>query len=202
LEDFMESAGRRLTRRSFGGLALAALVAQPGFAATPAEDYVRNIAGEVMRLANSGGKGTALRGRFASLLARYVSLQNIASFALGPYQKKISPAERQQLYALFSNYAAALFVYYVDDFKGANLEITNTTSSGKFTVINSAIVGGGREQVRWRLSGADGGFRVSDINIKGVWLTLATKKRFNDVLNRSNGDFKALFAELKQADTW
>lgn len=198
----MEGAGRRFTRRSLVGVGLASLFAGPALAATPAEDYVKNIAGEVMKLANSGGKGTALRGRFASLLSRYVSLQNIANFALGPYQKKITPAERQQLYGLFSNYAAALFVYYVDDFKGSNLEITNAAKDGKFTIINSAIVGGGREQVRWRLSGGDGGYRVSDINIKGVWLTLATKKRFNDVLNRSKGDFQALFAELKQADTW
>jgi phospholipid transport system substrate-binding protein len=56
--------------------------------------------------------------------------------------------------------------------------------------------------VKWRLTPSGGGYRVSDINIKGVWLTLATKKRFNDVLGRSKGDFSALFAELKEADTW
>jgi hypothetical protein len=35
-----------------------------------------------------------------------------------------------------------------------------------------------------------------------VWLTIATKKRFSDVLNRSKGDFGALFAELREAETW
>jgi phospholipid transport system substrate-binding protein len=199
----MTVAGRRFTRRSLGVLALGALFAGPTLAAAdPAEDYVKNIASEVMRLANSGGKGDGLKSRFAALLTRYVSLQQIANFALGPYQKKISPAERQQLHSLFSNYAAALFVYYVDDFKGSQLEITGRSKSGASTTINSAIVGGGREQVRWRLSGSGNAYRVSDINIKGVWLTLATKKRFNDVLNRSKGDFQALFAELKKADTW
>jgi hypothetical protein len=35
-----------------------------------------------------------------------------------------------------------------------------------------------------------------------VWLTIATKKRFNDSLNRSKGDFEPLFAELREAKTW
>jgi phospholipid transport system substrate-binding protein len=197
----MEGAGRRLTRRSFGGVALAALFAGSAWAATPAEIYVKNIGGEVIKLANSGGKGQAIRGRFASLLNRYVSLQSIANFALGPYQKKITASERQQLYALFSNYAAALFAYYVNDFKGSELQVTGVKQDGKSTIVNSTIAGSG-EQVRWKLSGSGGGYRVSDINVKGVWLTLATKKRFNDVLNRSKGDFKVLFAELKEAETW
>jgi ABC-type transporter MlaC component len=62
--------------------------------------------------------------------------------------------------------------------------------------------GGGGETVKWRLIAADGGYRISDINVKGVWLTIATKKRFNDVLNRSKGDFEPLFAELREAQTW
>jgi phospholipid transport system substrate-binding protein len=205
MEDNMDGDARRLSRRELGVLLLGAFATSlsgKAVAATPAEDYVKRIAGEVMTLANSGGKGPALRGRFASLLNRYVSLQSIANFALGPYQKKISASERQQLYSLFSNYAAALFVYYVNDFKGSNLEITGARKDGKFTLINSSIVGGGREQVRWRLTGSGGSYRVSDINIKGVWLTLATKKRFSEVLKRSNGDFSKLFAELKEADTW
>jgi len=169
-----------------------------------AANYVTKLADEVMRLANSGGKGDALKGRFASLLNRYVNLRSIANVSLGPYQKKISAGEREKLYSLFSNYAAALFVYYVDDFKGNKLEIRSAAKQGNFTTIDSSIVqkGGGREQVRWRLVQSGGGYRVSDINVKGVWLTIATKKRFTDVLNRSKGDMGPLFAELKEADTW
>jgi ABC-type transporter MlaC component len=102
-----------------------------------------------------------------------------------------------------SNYAAALFVYYVEDFRGTNLEIISTSKQGKFTVIQSAITGkGGREQVRWRLSASGGGYRVSDVNIKGVWLTISMKDRFSKVLKSSKGDFGPLFAELREAETW
>lgn len=169
-----------------------------------AADYVNKLADEVMRLANSGAKGAAVKSRFASLLNRYVNLRAIANTSLGPYQKKISAGDRQKLYDLFSNYAAALFAFYVSDFQGNELEIKSNTQDGNVVTIQSAILrkGGGREQVKWRLVQSGSGYRVSDINVKGVWLTIATKKRFTDVLNRSKGDMGPLFAELKEADTW
>ena len=199
---------RKFSRREFAALLFGAGLAggvRPVLAAVdPAEGYVGKIADEVMSLANSGAKGTALRGRFASVLNRYVNLRGIANFALGPYQKKLPPGDKNEFYTLFNNYAAALFVYYVDDFKGSELQIISTSKQGKFRTMGSAIRqnGGGREQVRWRLIPAGGGYRISDINVKGVWLTIATKKRFSDVLNRSKGDFGALFAELREAETW
>lgn len=199
---------RKFSRREFAALFFGAVFAggaRPVSAAVdPAEGYVGKIADEVMSLANGGAKGDALRGKFAAVLNRYINLHTIANFALGPYQKQLPAGDRNEFYTLFSNYAAALFVYYVDDFKGSNLEIISNSQQGNFTTIVSAIVqnGGGREQVKWRLVPVGGGYRVSDINIKGVWLTIATKKRFSDVLNRSKGDFGALFAELRQAETW
>ena len=194
---------RELAAFLFGG-AMALAVPPVHSAEDPAGRYVNNIAAEVMSLANEGVKGIALRKRFAALLNRYVNLRGIANFALGPYQKKMPAGAKNEFYTLFSNYAAALFVYYVDDFKGSDLKIISTSQQGNYITITSAIVqkGGGREQVKWRLIPAGGGYKISDINIKGVWLTIATKKRFSDVLNKSKGDFDALFAELREAETW
>ena len=200
-----------LTRRSFAAAMLAALMAGTAMNSTtaeaalgPAENYVSKIADDVMALANSGQKGKALQGRFAALMNRYINLRSIANFALGPYQSKLPGNKKEEFYRLVSLYAAGLFSFYVEDFRGTELEIISTAKQGKFTVIHSAIKlkGGGREQVRWRLAGGGSGFRVSDVNLKGVWLTISMKKRFGDVLKRSKGDFDALFDELREAQSW
>jgi ABC-type transporter MlaC component len=200
-----ERGHRPLNRRELGGLALAALfgMAAPAAASTDAESYVTRIAQNVMDLANNGQKGPALRAKFAALMNRYINLKAIADYALGPYRQKLPANQRAEFYDLVSNYAAALFVYYVDDFRGSELEIISTTKQGKFTVIQSAIKGKGvPEQVRWRLTPTGGGYRVSDVNIKGVWLTISMKDRFSKVLKSSKGDFGPLFAELREAETW
>jgi phospholipid transport system substrate-binding protein len=206
-----EFLSRPLGRRQLcGWLVAAAAGGATGFSARataaidPAAAYVMEIADQVMELANSGETGNRLRTRFASLLSRFINLRVIANYALGTYRKQLPAAKQEEFYRLVSNYAAALFVYYVEDFRGTELEITSTSVQGKFTTILSAIrrKRGGREQVRWRLTAASGGYRVNDVNLKGVWLTIAMKDRFNKVLNRSKGDFEALFEELREADTW
>ncbi len=195
-----------LTRRQLAGLMVAAAIAgvTPAQAAAAPEDYVNAIAEEVMNLANNGKKGPELRAKFAALMNRYINLKGIADYALGPYSKKIPPDRKTEFYNLVGNYAAALFVFYLEDFRGTELEIKSTTKQGKFTVIMSAIKlkGGGREQVRWRLVPAGGGFRISDVNLKGVWMTISMKDRFNKVLTKSKGDFDPLFDELREAETW
>jgi phospholipid transport system substrate-binding protein len=196
-----------LGRRRFMALAGAAVFAGAARARAsidPAEAYVSGIAGEVMDLANSGEVGNPLRDRFAALLNRYINLRVIANYALGPYQNQLPASRRDEFYRLVSNYAAALFVYYVNDFRGSKLDITSTTTQGSFTIIISAIrlKDGGREQVRWRLSPTGSGYKVTDVNLKGVWLTISMKDRFSKVLRRSNGDFNALFDELRSAETW
>lgn len=197
---------RPLNRRQLAGLAVAAIFAgaTPAHAAVAAEDYVNTIAEEVMSLANTGEKGPALRSKFAALMTRHINLKGIADYALGPYGKKLPADRKNEFYDLVSNYAAALFVFYVEDFRGTELEIKSTAQQGKFTVIQSAIKlkGGGREQVRWRLMPAGNGFKVNDVNLKGVWLTISMKDRFSKVLKGSKGDFEPLFTELREAETW
>lgn len=197
---------RPLRRRDLAGLLMAAMLGASGTAqaAISPEDYVDSIAKEVMRLANTGQKGPGLKSKFAALMNRYINIKGIADYALGTYSKQLPADRKPEFYNLVSNYAAALFVYYVEDFRGTELEITSTTKQGKFTVIQSAIrlKGGGREQVRWRLVPTGGGFRVNDVNVKGVWLTISMKDRFSKVLKGSKGDFDALFAELRSAETW
>ncbi len=203
-----DTTTHRFSRREFAallfGLVLASSASPVSAAVDPAEGYVSKIADDVMSLANSGASGSALRSKFISVLNQYVNLRTIANVALGPYRKMLPPGEKDEFYTLFNNYAATLFVNHVDDFKGSDLKIISTSKQGDFITIESEIQqnGGGGEQVKWRLIPADGDYKISDINVKGVWLTIATKKRFNDVLNRSKGDFAALFAELREAKTW
>jgi phospholipid transport system substrate-binding protein len=200
----VQDLGRRRFLAGLAGVMLAGSALSPAWALSGPEGYVDGIAADVMQLANGGTRGETLKGQFADLLNRYINLHNIANFALGPWQKQLPAGDRAMFYTLVSRYAAALFVYYIDDFKGSSLEIKSTSQQGQFITIQSAIKlkGGGREQVQWRVTGRDGGYRVADVNLKGVWLTIAMKQRFKDVLTRSRGDFQALYEELRKAETW
>jgi phospholipid transport system substrate-binding protein len=193
-----------VTRRAvLLGFAAAAAPIGSALAATP-EEYVKGVAGDVISLANSGAGKVAMRDRFGSLLNRYADGRNVSLVALGPFQKKIPAAQRDEFFKWSQFYITAFFVYYIDDFKGAGFEVKNTAKQGKFTTVvgNVKFKGGDVSPVRWRLVPAGGGFRINDINVRGVWLSLQLRKRYNDILNRSKGDFGPLIEELKSAQSW
>jgi phospholipid transport system substrate-binding protein len=197
------------SRRAFIAALLAASLTPawsvPALAGNDAGPYVEKLGAEVIRLANGGRRGDrALQRRFAALFNRYISIPSVANFALGTYQKQLPAGDKAMFYDLVANYAAALFVWYVDDFQGDHLEITNAADQGKFTVVDSTIKGGGLvgEKLRWRVSGSGANFHIADLNVKGVWLTISMKKLFADTLRDSDGDFSALYAKLREAETW
>ncbi len=194
------------TRRTFliasaNMLAVTALC-NPAFAKVPAEDYVHKLGMEVVGLANGGKRGDkGLQRRFAGLFNRYINIPGVANFALGMARKDLPAGDKAMFYELVSNYAAALFVWYVQDFQGSDLKISGSSESGKFITVDSSIVGSG-EQLRWRVIGDGGAFHIADLNVKGVWLSIAMKKLFEETLHKSKGDFTALYDKLREAETW
>lgn len=194
-----------MNRRGFIGLAAlltaTMIVDRPALALTAAEKYVASVGTNVIRLANSGAGKAAMRQRFSSLINQNTNVRQVGLEALGPYRKGLPAGMSSEFVRLVSFYMAAFFVYYIDEFQGSRIEIESSSKQGNRTIVNSSVRfrNGSTTQVRWRILGAG---QVADINVRGVWLSLQLKKRFTDVLRRSNGDFNQLIAELKSAESW
>jgi ABC-type transporter MlaC component len=200
-----ELPSRRLVLKLLAAAPIALLaVSNVAQASADAEAYVKGIGKDVVALANGGLRGKSLRGRFASLLGRYVNLRTIAASSLGTYRSKMPAGDKEKFNQLVTTYAAALFVYYVDKFKGSDFEIASVTTQGSFTVVKSHIVkaSGGSEQVVWYLAGKGGNFQVVDLSILGVRLSIAMRDAFSRELKKSKGDFESLYSFLREAETW
>ena len=200
----MNGFDRPVARRRFLATAVSVLALLLGGslakALTSVEQYVARVGADVIRLANSGAPRPALRNRFSSLVNRYANVRGVALLALGQYQQLLPPNRREEFFRLVSNYIAAFFVSYLDDFRGTGFDIKSSVEEGRSTVVDSQISFDGRSDVdvRWRITSG----RVSDVKVKGIWLSLQLKKRFTDILKRTRGDFEPLFDELKSAESW
>ncbi len=176
----------------------------PAFAAGDPKTYVQSIGKDVLALANGPVRGKPLRGKFSSLLSRHVNLRNIAGSALGTFRNKLPDSDKEKFNGLVTNYAAALFVWYIDKFKGGDFVVDTVVKQGNFLVVKSKIEKSklSNEQIVWYLSPKGDGFQVVDLSILGVRLSVAMRDAFSRELKRSKGDFKSLYAFLAEAETW
>ena len=172
---------------------------QQVLAATDPKTYVQSIGKDVLLLANGSVRGKALRGKFVSLLSRHVNLRNIAGSALGTFRSKLPPSDKDKFNGLVTTYAAALFVWYIDKFKGGEFSIDSVVNQGSFTIVKSKLSG---EQIVWYLTAKGDGYQVVDMSILGVRLSVAMRDAFSKELKRSKGDFNGLYAFLSEAETW
>ena len=194
-----------ISRRDILALALLATLPQGQAIAADAESYIQGIGDNVLRLANGGTRGVALRNKFAALLSRYVDLSAITVASLGPFRSKLPSGDKAKLKQLVTTYAAALFAWYVDDFKGQSFVIDRTATQGKFTVVYAKIKKNGAsadEPSVWYLQPTGGGFSVVDLSVLGVRLSIAMRDRFQKELSKSKGNFEPLYAVLREAESW
>jgi phospholipid transport system substrate-binding protein len=169
-------------------------------AATGPETYVQSLGNDVIALAKSGARGSSLRSRFVSLLQRHSDIRGIALFSLGTYQKRLPAGERSKYFDLVIRYAAGFFAYYIEDFAGTGFDVKSSRPRGKSVEVESAIRydNGSTAPVRWSVVKSGGGYRVNDVNVRGIWLSLQMQQQFTSVLKRNKGDFDALFKYLRE----
>ena len=197
----------RIGRRAVVAGGMAALMglswAEPA-AAEELDVYLNRAAADFMTLARSGVAKKKMREKFAGLLQRYVDIRSISLTSLGPYQKQLTPEIKDEFLKLSEAYISAFFVYYIEEFQGVSLAVKSTSKQGKFTTVISNVMfsDGDAKPVRWRLMPTGSGYRIQDVNVRGVWLSISLKERYTDKMKRGRGDFAPLFEELRSAETW
>lgn len=198
------NSSRSFTRRRLLLTALllsgAALTPELAGAATGPENYVQRIAKDVLALANSGVRGGPLRSRFVSLLQRHSDINNIALFSLGSYRSDLPSSLKSKYFDLVVLYTAGLFAFYIEDFAGLGFDIKSSKPQGSYIIIDSAIryQGGSSSPVKWRVRNVGKGFRVNDVNVRGIWLSLQMRDKFTSVLKQNKGNFEALLDYLRK----
>lgn len=194
-------AAKNMTRRKFASIAAAAVLTVcmsiPGaHALTPQEQHVSALTSDVIALAHSGKRGPALQSSVARMLNQHSNISSVARFALGPYRAKLPAAQKREYYNLVQKYVAALFAEYVNDFAGTGVDIEKSRKSGKFVLVYSRIRSAGTKLI-WRVYSTGNKHRITDVNFRGIWLSIRMRDQFVSVLKNHNGDFGALLSYLR-----
>ncbi len=181
------------------GVASVLAVMAPSLKAESAEDFVADLARKVMRLASSRRNAAALKQEFVRLLTRNADMKAIARFALGKYRRRMPQSMKEEYYRLVLSYIAGLFVHYRKDLAGTDVRVQRTSKRGKWLTVETTVIypDGRQAPVKWRIYKSGSGWRVGDVNIQGIWLSLRMRDKFVSILNQNRGDFAALMNYLR-----
>ncbi len=137
---------------------------------------------------------------FRTLLNDSFDLETIGRFVLGRYWKTSTEAQRQEYLTLFRKMVVEVYAKRFGDYKGQKFETRGARADGdKDTIVTSYIIpGSGPEvQVDWRVRYKNGKYKIVDVIVEGVSMSVTQRSDFAAVIQRGGGDVSVLLAHLR-----
>ena len=143
--------------------------------------------------------------RFDDFIVEHMDARKTALFTLGHYRRGAPDGVVEPFVAAFTDYSTAIYGAHLVDFADATLRVTGdiTNKPGDVTVMTVAEGAGLREPLRiaFRLSGGGGAYKIIDVQVAGIWLSVEQRDQFASVLSQNRGDIPSLTASLKDRAT-
>ena len=190
----------RLLKSLLFSVAATALVGAPALAQAPAaapDAMVRDLSNEVLnaikadKALKSGDTGRAQKLVDEKVLP-YTDFQKMTQLSVGPGWRNATPEQRAALTREFRTllvrtYSGALS--QVSDHK-VELRPFRAQPTDTDVIVRTQVVAsrGDPIQLDYRLEKGDGGWKIYDINILGVWLVENYKSQFSSEVNASGID--------------
>ena len=167
-----------------------------------AEGFIVKLADRALDLVTDRSKSMAdKRARFDELLADTFDMEGIGRFLLGRYWRAAEPVVQKDYLKAFTESIVYTYTARFDEYSGQKLKVDNSREDGQFTLVNSRIVdpkGGPDVRVEWRLIRQGSGYKVADVVIEGVSMSVTQRQEYASVIQSNGGDVKALIKALNE----
>lgn len=165
-----------------------------------AEAFIHKLADRALALVTDNGKSMVeKRARFDELLADTFDMEGIGRFLLGRYWRTTPPEVQQDYLKAFTENIVYTYTARFDEYSGQKLKVDGSREDGTFTLVNSRIVdpkGGPDVRLEWRLIRQGDSFKVADVVIEGVSMSVTQRQEYASVIQSNGGDVKALIKAL------
>lgn len=151
-------------------------------------------------LSNSSMSHDQKTGQFKKLLQDSFDLDTIGRFSLGRYWNTATEAQRKEYLGLFRNMIIRIYSNRFGEYKGQKFETRSARPDGdKDTIVTSFIVSQNSPEVQvdWRVRYKNGSYKIVDVIVEGVSMSVTQRSDFSSVIQRGGGDVQVLINHLK-----
>lgn len=177
-------------------------VARADVNAAAAEQFVKNMTTEgIEEIINANVSQAEKRARFKKLFNEALDLDFIGKYVLGRYWRTATPQQRSEFISTYRELNTKVWSERFDEFKGKDFVFKGTTpsSSAGQIFVNSQVPmdQGEPASVVWRVRQNGNDYKIVDIIIEKVSLTMANRNEYTAYIKNNGGNVDALIANLK-----
>lgn len=159
---------------------------------TPAAQFVQKMGDQALTsLTARELEGNVRAQRVRSLLRENFDVQTIGRFVMGPSWKTATPAQKSQYLSLFEDMIVATYSKRFAEYSGQSFKVTSSTAAGgSDSLVKSQILqkDGPPVNVDWRVRNKDGGFKVVDVVVESISMTMTQRDDFAGVISSKGID--------------
>lgn len=171
-------------------------------AAASASDFIENLGAEAITLAADAGKSASDKSReFRTLLKRGFALPVISRFVMGRYWRQLSDEQKTRYNALFEDYLVATYAGRFNEYSGETFKVMEEKPSGeKATLVTTKVFRpqGVEVIVGWQVVPRDGDFRIVDVIIEGISMSLTQRSDFASAIQANGGSIDGFLDTLEK----
>ena len=170
--------------------------------ASSPEEFVRETGARVFSsLGEEGLDATEHTRRFRSLLNEAFDLPAITRFVLGRYWRTASDEEKTEFSSLFEKYLVQAYANRFRDLGDKKLKVLRSQElTGGQTLVMSEIDVEDSQPVKvnWRIRGAGQEFKITDVLVEGVSMSVTQRDEFASVIRQGGGRIDGLLRILRK----
>lgn len=136
--------------------------------------------------------------QIADAVLEHIDTRAIANFTLGRYGRSIPAADKARFVAAFEGFLRRQIETNVDQFKGIEVEIVETSArNARDAIVTTELRGGAAPlKVRWRVIQRKEAWSVVDLEVAGIWLAIEQRAQVASILSRPGADIDDVIAQF------
>lgn len=196
-----------LIRRSFlvlaaGAAALPMLARAQATAVDGADAFVRALGGDAIRmLANKSLDESQREVEFRQLLLKGFDMDQISRFVLGRFWRQATDEQKAEYRQLFEDYIVKAYALRLGEYSGETFAVRDLrpAEEGDVMVLSEIDRSNGPPiHVDWRCRKANDNFKIIDVVVEGVSMTITQRQEFAAVIQNAGGNVAVLLDQLRK----
>lgn len=162
--------------------------------------FVETLASDGLAVLRSGSESQR-RSQFRSLLGQHFAVDTIGDRLLGRWRNEITPAQYAAYRRALPGFILGTYADRLSDYSRADVSVTNATQRGSTYLVQTRITNPGSRPVNaiWYLTRTGGRYKVYNMRVAGINLTLNQAEDFNAYIQRRGFDQLVTFMEQRGA---